>query len=1063
MLLVYKFKLFCTSLLWGGLLLGFVSATAQSAALPQEYYSVNDGLSDRTISDIVQSPDGLLWIGSSSGLNRFDGYDFVVFSSTPTNPYKISNANVRHLAIDANGQLVITYNSSYALFDLLHPTTHKHTTVSLLPNNGIKGTPRDIAVSEEGQIYAITLSTAHFRLYAYNNDQQFSEVFQIPVESEKRATHLSLLPLRDGTFLLNDSSNGLRHFSAKGTLLRHIQPEELEAQEEAGAYPGLAAIFHQDIHGTVWYALQGQLGIYHYLPETRQFEFSEQQPQWKRYTSIWEDQQGNLLLANSDNTSSGFPLEGLTCIRPDGKQYDFNHLLKTSQYIVSACSQDFFENLVLGIDTGIKIVQNQRFKIHKILTDEAVNTDQRGAVMRGITGNGTDEVYFAREVDAWYRFSPQTFELDTLQMIDEQTGQQITLSCGRNLEMGANGYIWGLSCINGRNGRLLRYDRTTCMVRTYLFEHKFRAFTIGRDDLIWLVAEPESPSGLLVSFDPETEQFTNYYDWEGNNPLSDASPRSILEAHDSILWIGTENGLYAINPNTRQTQSFYAGQLNNNGLASNIVYAIHEDQQYRIWLGTTNGFNIFDPKTDTWEHYNQSDALASNIVCGFVPTPNGKYWISTYNGLSYFDPEQSSFRNFYKEDGLSHDEFNRHSFYADKMGYIYLGGVNGMNIFRTEDLLREVATPTPVLTSFSRYNNELDSTITRVSQLETDQPFVLGPDDNQFTFQYTLPNYTTPRRNQFKTWLEGIEKGYVYQGRDNTSNFHSLPAGDYTLHIKGADANGNWSSESLKIPLHVNPPWYKTLIFLISAVLLSILGVYFLFQYRLNRRLEMERVRTKLSSDLHDEVSGLLASIAMRTDILQFKTPDTENQEDLRWIGEVSRTAMSKMSDVIWSIDSRRDRFEDLLIRMQEHAREILAPQHIDYRFHIGKLDANSKLEVALRQNLYFIFKEAINNIGKHSWATEVHIRLNNEGNDFILHIEDNGKEIREQRDGSTGNPAPTGPKATSTLLKQRLTSTKTGQGLSNIRMRAERINAALQLKESERGFVVVVRCKKFA
>ncbi|MEQ8704743.1 MAG: two-component regulator propeller domain-containing protein [Phaeodactylibacter sp.] len=1036
------------------------SGLIAQSALPEEYYSINDGLSDRMISDIVQSPNGLLWIGTSNGLNRFDGYDFVVFSNTPSSPYKISDANIRNLALDRQGRLVITFNSSYGFFDLLDPTTYERITVRLLPDNGIHGTPRGIVLDEAGQIYAIAISSTHFQVYAYQGGQQFEEVFRVPVEKEERITHLALLPLRDGTFLLNDSENGLRHFGTNGDLLRHIQPEEVESDGEEGTYPGLTNIFHQDLSGKVWYALQGQRGLYHYLPTERQLEFSEQMPRWKRYTRLWEDQKGNLLLASSNNISTGFPIEGMTCIRPDGKQYPFDHLLNCSRYIVSACSHDYFENLVLGIDTGVKIVQNQQFKIQKLLADQ-VGFDQRGAVMRGITGNGTDEVYFAREVDAWYRFNPQTFELDTLQMIDEQTGEPVTLSCGRNIQISTDGYLWGLSCINGRNGRLLRYDRATCMVRTYLFSYKFTAFDIASNGLIWLVAEPDSPSGLLVSFDPETEQFTEYYDWEGNNPLSTASPRYILEARDGTLWAGTENGLYAIDPNTRQTRSYQTA--NHPGMASNIIYSIYEDEQNRLWLGTTNGFNIFDPKSGEWQHYNQQDALASNIVCGFVPAPDGKYWIPTYNGLSYFDPKQKTFRNFYREDGLSHNEFNRHSFYADRIGNIYLGGVNGMNIFRTEDLLREVATPAPILTFFSRYNDDLDSVITDISNLDTDQTFVLGPDDTQFTFQYTLSNFTTPRRNQFKTWLEGIDKGYIYQGRDNTSNFYNLPAGDYRLHVKGADANGNWSKEALMISLHVKPPWYKTYAFILSATLLTIIGLYFLFQYRLNRRLEMERMRTKLSSDLHDEVSGLLASIAMRTDILQFKTQDGENKKDLKWIGEVSRTAMSKMSDVIWSIDSRRDRFDDLLTRMKEHATEILAPQHIDYRFHVGKLDPNSKLKVDLRQNLYFIFKEAINNIGKHSWATEVQIRLYNEGSDFILHIEDNGREIRQQRNAPGNGDKADRQGATPTLLKERITSTKTGQGLSNIRMRAERIQAQLQLRESEKGFMVLVRCKKFA
>jgi streptogramin lyase/two-component sensor histidine kinase len=1014
------------------------------------------------ISDIVIAPDGLIWIGTDNGLNRFDGYDFVQFTNTPSSIYQVSEANIRELSLDHQGRIIVTFNSSYALFDLLHPITHHRETVRLLPDNGIQGTPRDISTDRHGNIFAIALSNTHFSVYAYKSGQDFSELFQIPIKDGERIPHLSLAPLQDGTFLLNDSKNGLRHFSADGQLLKQIGPGSLLDVSDYAFKPGIASVFHQDVNGKVWYALQGQTGMYFYLPGERRLAQADQLSDNKRFTHIWEDLSGNLLLTNSGNTSSSFPLIGLTCIRPDGKQFDFSHLLETSEYIVHACSHNFFANLIMGIDTGIKIVQNQRFNIRKLLSDD-VAADQRGAVMRGITGDENGKVYFAREVDAWYSFDPQTSEFDTLQMIDEQTGEQITLSCGRNIEIDPEGYMWGLSCINGRNGRLLRYDRSTCMVRTYLFDHKFTAFTIARDGVIWLVAEPDSPSGLLVSFDPTSERFEEYYDWESNNPLHESTPRYILEAHDKVLWIGTENGLFAINPSTRQTRSFQAGNDNKNLLGSNIIYVIHEDEQHRLWLGTTNGFNIFDPKTNKWEHYNQQDALASNIVCGFVPTTEGKYWVSTFNGLSFFDPKKKAFRNFYKEDGLTHNEFNRHSFYGDQFGNIYLGGVNGLNIFKTEDLVQEVNTPAPLLTFFSRYNNDLDSMIVRVSNLGPGQTFDIGPDDTQFTFQYTLPNYTTPRRNQFKTWLEGIDKGYIYQGRDNTSNYYNLPAGDYLLHIKGADATGNWSQKALTIPIHVNPPWYKTWAFIIIAVLSSIIGLYLLFQYRLNQRLEMERVRTKLSSDLHDEVSGLLASIAMRTDILQFKTQDGENQKELKWIGEVSRTAMSKMSDVIWSIDSRKDRFEELLIRMKEHATEILAPLHIDYRFKTDNIDANSKLKVDLRQNLYFIFKEAVNNIGKHSWATEVNIRLYNEGADFVMTIEDNGKEIRQQRSVAESGKQAGRQGNTSTMLETKLTSPKTGQGISNIRMRAERINAQLVLKEAERGYIVMIRCKKFA
>ena len=151
---------------------------------------------------------------------------------------------------------------------------------------------------------------------------------------------------------------------------------------------------------------------------------------------------------------------------------------------------------------------------------------------------------------------------------------------------------------------------------------------------------------------------------------------------------------------------------------------------------------------------------------------------------------------------------------------------------------------------------------------------------------------------------------------------------------------------------------------------------------------------------------------------------------------------MSKMSDVIWSIDSRKDKVEDLLHRMREHADEMLVPLDIVYQMHISKIDRQKKIPVTLRQNLYFIVKEAINNIAKHSSGNKVNITLKNEGPDFVMIIRDNG------------GPSPG---------RGKLNGKKTGQGLANLAMRAQRIKADLDIEQGEEGYTVRLRRKKFA
>ena len=187
--------------------------------------------------------------------------------------------------------------------------------------------------------------------------------------------------------------------------------------------------------------------------------------------------------------------------------------------------------------------------------------------------------------------------------------------------------------------------------------------------------------------------------------------------------------------------------------------------------------------------------------------------------------------------GLTHDEFDRFSYYRDQNGRYYFGGVNGINAFYSEDLLVNESTPPVVLTKITRYNAKHDSTIVQDSHLSEIKELTISPYDSYFTIHYMLPTFTSPRRNQFKAWLEGYDKQWVYQG--NTPNFrlNKLPPGPYVLHIKGADANGNWSVEELALPIRIEPAFTQTIWFIILCVGAGFIIVYVIFQNRLEQKL----------------------------------------------------------------------------------------------------------------------------------------------------------------------------------------------------------------------------------
>jgi len=1016
---------------------------AQFSVLPQEYYSVDDGLSDRNIVDIVQTEDGIVWLATIHGLNRFDGYETLVFNHFPNSPYEIKESNLRKLYLDKRGQLVIIYETTNAKFEIMNPQTFESQLVELLPKNGIRGIPRMTKVDQNGDILILASSPDETNIYKYQSPTQFEKLLSISEKREVQTPSINFIHLQNGEFLITDSQFGLRHFSKDGQLIYSFSSADFSGEYSSEAYPGIATSLHQSKNGQVWYSLQKMRGIYNIqLREHATPQIQHDGPSEYYCIDLWEDQTGNVLIAWSDDPAREYPLNQLSCINSDSQVYNFDYLLNaTSKFIVCAYSKNFFSTIFFGIDTGLKIVQNRRLHIDYFLARD-VESDDRGAVMRGITSLD-NKLYFAREFNHWYELDLNDNLFDTLQMIDSRTGEPLSINCSRSIHQDKNGNLWGVSCENSRaDGVLFRYNLSTCIAQTYPYEYPFSAVGMDREGNIWLCAESPIEKGMLLRFNPQSETFDKFKDSEGYNPLKNAAGRYILESKDGMLWVGTDDGLYLIDWEKRQTETFKATG-NIDGLASNTVYVLHEDESGHIWIGTTNGFNILNPETKTLEYYSQKDGLASNIVCGFVPDSTGNYWVSTYNGLSYFDREKKSFRNFFSKDGLTHDEFNRFSFYKGPDGRIYLGGVNGINIFRSEDLLFEQQSPKPIISKTTRYNVKKDSTYARYAGITQLDELVLLPGDNYFSIHLTMPNFTSPRRNLYKAWLEGYDKNWTLHTRDPVLTYNKLPPGEYTLHIKGSNAYSDWSEEELILPIKVKPAFYETIWFYLFCLMLAAGILYLIFHYRLEQRLKMERIRTRLSSDLHDEVSGLLSGIAMQTDVLQLSIDDPTSKDKLHQIGEVSRKALSKMSDVIWSIDSRKDRVEELVKRMQEHSDEMLTPLDIAYKMNIDRLDMQQRLPVTLRQNLYFIYKEAINNVAKHSGASKVVVHLKNEGNNFIMHIRDNGQGGK--RNGSS------------------VFHKKSGQGLSNLKMRAYRIDAELDINNSENGFEVILKRKKFA
>ncbi len=698
-----------------GLIIAATVMTGQVRSLESEYYSVNDGLSERQINDLLLSQYGMVWLATDRGLNRFDGYNFKVFTADQTNldSTAISANRIEQIVENKEGKIYIVYKNNISFFDIFDPLSHQSKQIPLHPERGLKGVPKVLSFNSDGEIFILTSSEIFDNIYTFDvTTSSFKLVARlkgIKSQQEKGGTK-QMLPTINGFFFINDSNEGLKLYDSGGNVLKKFESSGFNPGNGSFLYPRHTYFMHQDKQARIWLSFSNNPGVYIFNPVDLEFNLVGQLPDGKYFTRLWEDQRGNVLLAQTASAGNLPTTEKLFCINTEGDVIDFSHLIAASNNIISCSAKDFFNTVFFGIDTGFKIIRNSQTKVKTWLAKN-LDQDRRGIIMRGITSDNRDYVYFANEMDQWYALDLETDVLDTLLLNDFYTGKTIRFSFANNL-IYHNGFLWG-GGLQDDNGLLLKYDVENCTTQTYDYPDPVKSVMIDSSGLIWMGCQDKDGKGSLINFLPDEERFVDFLDDEGKNPFIENYPRFMIQARDKSLWIGTNQGLYHLETSGKVLEIINSKPSEGQpSLNNDVVLVIHEDDRGKVWVGTQKGLNILDQDKKTVEFFTKEDALASDIVCGIIPDDQGNYWISTFNGLSYFDTSEKSFRSFFGADGFSNDEFNLFSFYKDYKGRYYLGGVNGMNAFYPKDLLVEKEIPKPVLTKVTRYNSWEDSLYT---------------------------------------------------------------------------------------------------------------------------------------------------------------------------------------------------------------------------------------------------------------------------------------------------------------------------------------------------------------
>lgn len=501
---------------------------------------------------------------------------------------------------------------------------------------------------------------------------------------------------------------------------------------------------------------------------------------------------------------------------------------------------------------------------------------------------------------------------------------------------------------------------------------------------------------------------------------------SMLVDADDQLWLATTQGLVRVDGKTQGWEK-YAPKPN--GLPGKMLFSIHQDlaQKHILWIGTNgNGLVKFDKQTGFCQTFHSKNtAIPNDVIYGVLEDKAGNLWLSTNQGLARFNPKTLAVKVFTEKDGLQSNEFNRYAFCKLSDGRLAFGGINGINVFNPEQIKDNNFKPTVFFTGFKIGNKTVwgdSSQMVLEREIFAMKELHLNYNQNYFTFQYASTDYTRPTTNHYQYQLVGLDTAWQPATTLNEATYTNLSPGEYNFRVRAANSEGVWSANEANMAIFISPPWWGTWWFRTLAVLSFGGMLYGFYRYRLAQELKIIRLRDKIALDLHDEIGSTLSSISLFGEAARRMLPeDHQVNQVLNRINSDTKNMMESMSDIVWSINSRNDRFDNLVNRIRAFVVQVMEAKGAKVDFQVSENLNEINLNMEQRKNLFLLIKEVVNNAAKYSSCNQLIIKLTFEHHQIHLSIEDDGKGFD-------------------------LNSVQNGNGLVNMKKRADDLNASFRI-----------------
>ncbi len=963
-------------------LLQLSNAIVHSPQYTQRSWSMSDGLPRNAVHSIQQSKDGYLWIGTPGGIARFNGIQFEVFS--PETTPEIKSPFIRYLTQSPDGTL--WFGGERGGVTSLHKGRFTH--------------------------HAIPKDTLVRTLYAAGNGALWI------------GTTNGLACLQDGHFKWLNVEDGLPTNDVMSVY------EDIEDTLWIGTGRGLVRYdgkvreyFHghyylpidrvrtllRDTQGALWIGTTGgglarkQSGKWTYFKKAQGLSDLF-------VTSILEDSRGEIWVGT---------LDGL--YRLAGETFHAQRMSDGTSYEgVYAITEDIERNLWIGTKEGLHQLRRQEFTSHTRqngLTHNnamAVREDTDGNMWVATWGGGMNRLNGGRVT-----LHDATNQISDIMLSICQTRDG-------DLWFGAD-YDSGL--FRFRHGNITRFSTAEGLVNSAV-----RVIYEDRNGTLWI-----GTTGALYRFrENKFERFTTEHGLAGN------IIRTICEDHEGNLWIGSDHGVSLLEKkkdlNPGSMPSFVSFSSSQGFPAATVVSIFPEDRD-TLWIGTEgkglwkiSNFAIHDLLAKTKKRsvneqkYTTADGLFSDTIYEILQDDNGFLWMTSPTGIFRINKDQVgafdrgevralSCAAFGRSDGMTSVQCNgvsKPAGWKARDGRLWFPTTRGVVVVDPRSIPWE-STPPPVMIEEIIVDKKSVLRTVTYSQ-STLSPIVVPPGSDELEIRFAALSFKAPEKNRFRYKLEGIDSDWINAESRRSAHYNRLPPGNYNFSVIACNSDGVWSDVGAKIAITFEPHFWQTTWFLALAVIGAVASVgsvgryaaWSMLQRRL-RRLEqqhaIEKERTRIAQDMHDDLGARLSEILLLSKLTQ--EPDakpTEVKSRLNRISGAASDLVDNLDAIVWAVNPKNDSFDRFVFYLSEYVPRYLEPTSIRSLFEFPDPLPKTPLNSAARHDLFLVVKEALHNVVKHSGATEVRLSLKIENNSLTMTLADNGKGFETTDRPSQGN-----------------------------------------------------------